>query len=345
MMNLLGNYFSALSSNIEPLLEEINGEMDSEASPTYQLAKFRRKTFGKVMRLVSSVESHIMWQHWEPTIGGSFPTETYEDIFACNLRITGYLMLMSYALTYDPLMGREDKTHKNDGKFEQEGGTSGGWRVLRDHHQRMRPNAKALQRLELTNHTVLSTLTMLSNTMLSGQRLPPFLPLPRHDEMTGSLAQLWNMDTMGESNEQEDSPLRHSYSGKDGDFSLRLMDLRQRRPDHAAKKFTGRGYGFRGGEIDKGRPGETKTEGRLTMDDRVYFLTQVCGMMVCHELESLARAVSRLVGVVDFNLYTDGSKRIDSMEGHALERPLSQDSASASVGKGKSIIGSEPSRS
>lgn len=342
-MYLLGNYFSVLSSNAEPLLEDGVGKSGSTTTPRYQLVEVRRKTFSKVMRLISSVESHIMWQHWEPAIGGSFPTKTYEEIFASNTRIMGYLILMSYALTFGPLMGKEDETFKDNEKLELEVGTSDGWTGSRD-HQRRRPNAKALQRLELTQHTILSTLTMLSNAMLSGQRLPPFLPIPQHGEVTRSLTRLLEIDTVAESNGHDDSALTHLYSSRDGDVTLRLIDLRQKQHSYTAKKLVSRENRFRRSDIDDASSNNAKTQDPLNMGLRIYFITKVCGALICDELEGLARAVSRLVGIVDFNLHIDASKRVDNMEGQAVET-LSQELTSASVGKGKSIIGSKPSRS
>lgn len=347
MMYLLGNYFSVVSSTVESLLENGAGHVDSEPSPTNHLMKVRRKIFGKVMHLASSVESHIMWQRWEPSISGSFPAKTYKEVFACNTHITGYLMLMSYALTYTPLTDKAGETYDDNEKAEQE--AAGAIKVQsesRDNRGR-RPKAKVLQRVELTHHTVLSTLTMLSNALLSGQRLPPFFPMPRHYETARNLIRLSEIDTLRESTGHDNSTLSDLYSSKHGDLALRMIDLRQGRHNRDAKQVIKCDRRFRSGEINGASSSNPKVKDPLSMELRVYLLTQVCGALVCDELEDLARAVGRLVGIMDFSFSIDaGNGDIDvddDKESQAEERPLSESSVAASGGKGKAVKGPQPS--
>ncbi|KAF5127279.1 hypothetical protein E5D57_008209 [Metarhizium anisopliae] len=346
-MYLLGNYFSVVSSTVEALLQNGAGHIDSQPPPTNHFMKVRRKIFGKVMRLSSSVESHIMWQRWEPSIGGSFPDKTYEEVFACNTHITGYLMLMSYALAYTPLTDKAGDTYYDNEKAEQDAaGVIEVQSESRDSRER-RPNAKVLQRVELTHHTVLSTLTMLSNALLSGQRLPPLLPMPRHYETARNLIRLSEIDTIRESTGHDNSTLSDLYSSNHGVLALRMIDLRQGRRNRAAKQVIKRDGRVRSGEMNGASSSNPKVNDPLSMKLRVYLLTQVCGALVCDELEDLARAVSRLVGIVDFSFSIDaGNGDVDvdgDRESQAVERPLSESSAVASGGKGKAVMGPQPS--
>ncbi|KAH0597890.1 hypothetical protein MHUMG1_04262 [Metarhizium humberi] len=243
VMYLLGNYFSVLSSTMEAQLEEGAGTGDSETAAACRLVKVRRKIFGKVMRLNSSIESHIMWQRWEPNIGGSFPTDAYEEMFERNTRITGYLMLMSYVLASASLT--EQTYTDNDSTEQQAAGASDA-------------EAEAAYLRE------------------------------RHDRTTK----------------------RYIRS-----------DRRSRR---------GEVGGARGGSF-----GSSKVNDPMTTGLRVYLLTQVCGALVCDELEALARVVGRLVGIVDFgSSVTSGNGHVDledDTENLAVEKPTSEHSAAASA--------------
>ncbi|KAM6514346.1 hypothetical protein FALCPG4_015494 [Fusarium falciforme] len=178
---LLANYLSVIISAMQTQLEGTAGDIGSATSPAYHLLSVRRKIFGKFVRLMSSIESHLAWQRWEPTIGGSFPFQAYQEVIMRTARIMSYLTLMSYALTHPP------RTHKTEDSDEEQvedraAGApdadadvqdNGWWLAL----------AEVLPRVEPTHHTALSILTLLSNSMFSGQSLLPYLPLPQPFEM------------------------------------------------------------------------------------------------------------------------------------------------------------------
>lgn len=50
----------------------------------------------------------------------------------------------------------------------------------------IRQLADVLGKAAPSNHPIISTMTLLSNSLASGQSLPPFLPLPRPYELTNS---------------------------------------------------------------------------------------------------------------------------------------------------------------
>jgi len=56
------------------------GSMDLPGTPAHRLLKVRQKLFSKLMLLLPSLQAHADWQKWEPTIGGRFPREAYEEI-------------------------------------------------------------------------------------------------------------------------------------------------------------------------------------------------------------------------------------------------------------------------
>ncbi|EXK77930.1 hypothetical protein FOQG_17379 [Fusarium oxysporum f. sp. raphani 54005] len=343
---LLANYFSVITSTMQSQLEETAGDIESETPPVYPLLKARRKIFGKVLRLMSSMECHLVWQRWEPTIGGRFPVETYQEIIMRSARIMSYLTLMSCALTHPSRM-RETEKDSDDEQAEGQAASASDADADAQDSRWWRALSEVLPGVELTHHAVLSTLTLLSNSMLSGQSLPPFLPLPRPYEMTRRLMQSPTDGTAAES-DQDDHPLlpRQDSSGGYGNPGLTTIDLRQEAPDHVAEKCVRGDPQPQSEEADIAFIGNTKILDAHNVELRGYAefaVIQVCSTLVCDDLEGLMRAVSRLVGVVDFSVRVDAGGR-DSRASEAAQRRLARRRTTRNVrGKGKAIRGSEAS--
>ncbi|KAK4043842.1 hypothetical protein C8A01DRAFT_43220 [Parachaetomium inaequale] len=299
-------YPSTLNSNVHGTA----GDVNTPGTPAHQLFKVGRKIFGKVMMLVPSMSQHSEWQKWEPTIGGKYPREAYDNIIMRSTRIMAYLTLTSYTLMHPTRVRLSDRGG---------GGEHDERRPRRSHirgaslslHSRSRcPSASTTNRewmtaladvldvLKPTHHTVLSTLTLLSNALLSGQSLPPFLPLPRPYEMTRQLMRMRQsaLSVPAMTIEEEDI----------GDGApIRMVDSR-----------TGLdAYG--GGNGNNKRYGDARRDLAVAniLDPRnieqpgyaEFAVLQVCTTLVCDDLEGLMRAVSGLVGVVDFGFRIGGS--------------------------------------
>jgi hypothetical protein len=85
---LLANYFSAIQETMKTKLrDEVTSEdPNSPNAVASRLQTVRESIFGKLAVLLPSIEEHLKFQHWEPTIGGSFPREVYEDILLRSKR-------------------------------------------------------------------------------------------------------------------------------------------------------------------------------------------------------------------------------------------------------------------
>ncbi len=118
---------------------------------------------------------HAAWERWEPTIGGRFPRQAYQEIVTRSRRIMNYLTIMSHTLTNQP----QDQRDPKEGRETED--DSRGWIKALD---------QALSTLQPTHHTILSTLTLLSNSLISGQSLPALIPLPRPYGLTQRLMSL-----------------------------------------------------------------------------------------------------------------------------------------------------------
>jgi len=269
-MYVLGNYFSTAISTFESRVAEVEGAGDEKASrASHHISSARRKTFEKVIRLVSSVETHIQWQRWEPVIGGRFPTETYEEITMRTTRLMGWISLMSYALT------RPRASHRAEGKAraEREGrkpGASGGRTTSPGEGQ----HAPGLEGIEETHRAVLSVLASLSSSLLSGRRLPP---LERISRPHGTI---WRPRLLVDESVPQPRPSQS-----------RSPDAQPVGDDEAGVATT-----------------KSMTRYRPDVELSGFFITELCIDLICDDVDGLTRAVRGLVGEVDFSVRSDNGK-------------------------------------
>ncbi|KAK3989450.1 hypothetical protein QBC44DRAFT_327370 [Cladorrhinum sp. PSN332] len=284
---LVANYFGVISSTLRSNLDGTAGDISTPGTPAHHLHKIGRKIFGKVMMLIPSMSQHSEWQRWEPTIGGKFPREAYDDIILRSTRIMAYLTLISYTLMH-PTQTFSKISEEETGNDEElpprtpsvASSQSREW---------LDAMTKVLTTLKPTHHTILSTLTLLSNSLLSGQSLPPFLPLPKPYELTRRLMRLG-----------------HHSNNQNEDGDEKITDLS---PIHLVNSRTGQDdYDHSYGNDNDKNKRQAKAAAELldpkNMEQPGYAefaVLQVCTTLVCDDLSGLVRAVSGLVGVVDFS--------------------------------------------
>lgn len=207
-----------------------------------------------------------------------------------------YLTLMSYTLTWHPHMRNETRKAASDNIW-------------------LHAFAEVLANISPTQHAIVSTLTLLSNSLLSGQSLPPFLPLPKPYEMTRQLLRLSNEHgppAQGAAAAAEGDPLLNpgdkTESVADSGFVGPGIDTRTK-PSVTTDKNVAQQQDSR--PLLAQGPAAMRTGNILdarNMEQRGYIefaVLQVCGTLVCDDLEGLVRAVGSLVGIVDFSLRVD----------------------------------------
>ncbi|KAM7193793.1 Protein of unknown function (DUF2422) domain containing protein [Naviculisporaceae sp. PSN 640] len=350
---LVANYFSIVNSTLQSRLDDTEGDPDDPKSPARQLLKLRHKIYGKVMLLLPSLSQHSYWEKWEPTVGGKYPREAYDEIILRSTRIMGYLTLMAYTLTHPVPFSPDTPPEKREASethvpnLEPATQNDRAW---------LDALADVFESLSPTNHTILSTLTLLSNSLLSGQSLPPFLPLPRPYEMTRRLMRLSHAHEHHHhhhhpsvsSSESENSDtssvdvpaikMLNTSTGQD-DLDITAMNACNHRNKTKNKRDTMASLESGGGYIN--------TEDLLdprNMEQPGYAefaALQVCSTLVCDDLEALVKAVSGLVGVVDFSFRVTGSQSDMSMPGSGseigslAERRTGDENVRKRKGKGK----------
>lgn len=305
---LLANYFGVIHSTLKSNVQGTIGDINVHGTPAHHLYKVTRKIFGKLMMLIPSMSQHSEYQKWEPTIGGKFPRDAYNDIIKRSNRILSYLILTSYTLMHPTRLRVRDRLMDDFSGAERQGRFPGGFRsrpqtlssrcpsVSSANHEWLTALAEVLEILKPTHHTILSTLTLLSNSLLSGQSLPPFLPLPKPYEMTRQLMKLSKSSADVALYDPDGVPVRmvSSRTGREDEYHL---DLHR---DAALANILGPR------NIEK--PGYAE-----------FAVLQVCTTLVCDDLEGLMEDVSRLVGVVDFDFHFGVSESSLNLE-HSLRR-------------------------
>ncbi|KUI65028.1 hypothetical protein VM1G_01178 [Cytospora mali] len=251
VLYLLANYSGVIYTTMKGTMSGTLGDMEVPGCPAYNLFKIRRKLFGKLTLLLPSLQMHANFQKFEPTIGGKFPEEQYQEIILRSTRMMNYMTLMSYILTWEAKEPSEDSDKE--------------W---------MRVLSEGLDDVSPVHNQVLSTLTLLSNCLLSGQSLPPYMPLPKPYEM-----------------------MRH------------LVGLPMK-PRHKHRRGVGSsGTAAEGHVPEQEAHGEDDIEAWSLLDARnmeqkgytEFAVIQVCSTLIIGDLEGLIKTVGDLVGTVDFS--------------------------------------------
>ncbi|KAH6627549.1 hypothetical protein F5144DRAFT_603805 [Chaetomium tenue] len=311
---LLANYFGVISTTLKSNVHGTAGDVNTPGSPAHQLFKVGRKIFGKVMMLVPSMSQHSEWQKWEPTIGGRFPREAYDNIIMRSTRIMAYLTLTSYTLMHPTRVRLSDRSgEQHDERRPRRSHLRGGSQSL--HSRSRHPSASTTNRewmaaladvldiLKPTHHTILSTMTLLSNALLSGQSLPPFLPLPRPYEMTRDLMRMRQAAAAAAAASASVPTIMVEDDVGDG-APIRMVDSRTGLDDFVSMNKSPPGVGRRDHAVANILdPRNIEQPGYAE-----FAVLQVCTTLVCDDLQGLVQAVSGLVGVVDFSFSFDGSE-------------------------------------
>ena len=72
------------------------GDPESHDSPAHKLGKARRAVWDKELALISSLRQHAAWSAWEPTFGGRFPKEIYDDMIEKNFKYVHQSIVLTH---------------------------------------------------------------------------------------------------------------------------------------------------------------------------------------------------------------------------------------------------------
>ncbi|KAI1432726.1 hypothetical protein GGR50DRAFT_672751 [Xylaria sp. CBS 124048] len=263
-LHLLANYFSVIHETLKNKHTGTGGDHNLKGTPAYRLAKHRLRLFDKLMLLLPSLQQHLDFQRWEPAIGGKFPRAPYEDIIQRAARINSYLTLLSYTIGGGGVGG--------DGKRSLTISMDNSTSLSKEVQTACKHNALAVLLADLspTQHSIVSTLTLLSNALESGQSIPPHLEISRPYELTHQL------DACNAAISSIDDAKTHHHNNNHN-HNHNHDNLNHHKSSNDAKNtMTPAGYAE-------------------------CAVLQVCSLLVCDDLQGLIESVSKLVGVVDFS--------------------------------------------
>ncbi|KAL2280846.1 hypothetical protein FJTKL_12162 [Diaporthe vaccinii] len=331
VLYLLANYSSVVHTTMKATMSGTVGDMEIPGTPAHSLFKVRRKLFGKLTLLLPSLQMHANFQKFEPSLGGKFPEEQYQDIILRSTRIMNYCTLMSYVLTYLAPKGPAENSDKD-------------W---------MHVLGEVFEDVSPVHNQILSTLTLLSNSLLSGQSLPPYLPLPRPYEMTRHLL---SMRADGDHKSASKAARHSSTSSSASSASSSSSSTHSTTP--AAQDTDGEpsNPSPNSRQDDKRQQEQHRSlDARSLLDARnmeqkgytEFAVLQVCSTLIVGDLEGLIATVAGLVGTVDFSFRVEhnesdssvsdlGSvRRVGTWASRAAEARAAASSGGGEKGKGK----------
>lgn len=198
-----------------------------------------------------------------------------------------YCTLMSYVLTYLAPKGPAENSDKD-------------W---------MHVLGEVFEDVSPVHNQILSTLTLLSNSLLSGQSLPPYLPLPKPYEMTRHLLSMSADGTPSRHHKHARGAAHHSSASSSA--SSTSTSSSSTHSINAAPQDTDGGPSdpHPSTQHDDRRQQDRPLEARSLLDARnmeqkgytEFAVLQVCSTLIVGDLEGLIATVAGLVGTVDFS--------------------------------------------
>ncbi|KIY04117.1 uncharacterized protein Z520_00809 [Fonsecaea multimorphosa CBS 102226] len=160
---LMANYYSCMHSTVEMHLRTSPDlAMDKKNNPMRKLSKARRKVFDKLIVMLNRLREHSQFLKYEPTFGGKFPKETYDELIVHMQSLFNYMALTAYS----------------SNAFSSESEES-EWLKL---FKRVTANST------ITSHALTSTLCLVSASITNSQPLPPYISVARPIDIAGQLA-------------------------------------------------------------------------------------------------------------------------------------------------------------
>ncbi|KAK6385065.1 hypothetical protein LTS17_002628 [Exophiala oligosperma] len=193
---LLGNYYACTHSTVEMKLRLGARANDADKkSPMRKLDKARVQCFGKMLGMMNRLREHSAFTVYEPTFGGKFPKQTYDELIAHLQSLFNYMSLINYSSQAfvtrpDPKTSDEDdqggRTDKNADQGHAMGRTPNRYTEsewLTD-FRRLTANAS------VTSHELTSTICLVAASVSNAQPLPPYVRVPPPIHLADQLARI-----------------------------------------------------------------------------------------------------------------------------------------------------------
>lgn len=176
---LLANFYSCVQTTVELRLHQgTSADPNNTKVIGARLDKARHKLFDKCITMLSRLREHSRFIKFEPTFGGRFPKEEYDELINSAQRIFNYISITLYS----------------SGAFaSQPGDEENSW---------LKEFRSFVSELNLTPHSLTSTLYLVSASMVNAQPLPPYLNVLSPNALTQKMErvepELLNVRHVGE---------------------------------------------------------------------------------------------------------------------------------------------------
>ena len=161
---LMANYNSCTHSTVETRLRTSPAlSQDKRDDPMYQLDKARYQCFDKIVVMLNKLREHSSFTKYEPTFGGKFPKQKYDEIITHMQSMFSYMALTAYS------------SHT----FHSPDAEESAW--LRDFK-------KVTAGSRLTSHDLTTTLCLASASITEALPLPPYINVPHPVNIADQLA-------------------------------------------------------------------------------------------------------------------------------------------------------------
>ncbi|EXJ84277.1 hypothetical protein A1O3_04944 [Capronia epimyces CBS 606.96] len=152
---LMANYYSITHSTVETKLRHGSlARQNDKSCPMRKLDKAREKVYEKIMVMMNRLREHSAFTVYEPTFGGKFPKQAYDELIGHMQKLFNYMALTSWS--------SQAFNSSPDGQESE-------W--LRDFR-------RLTAQSHITSDELTSTLYLLSSSMSNVQPLPPYIRLP-----------------------------------------------------------------------------------------------------------------------------------------------------------------------
>ncbi|KAK5216438.1 hypothetical protein LTR72_010612 [Exophiala xenobiotica] len=188
---LLANYYACTHSTVEMKLRlgaQANDSSSSKNSPMGKLDKARTKCFEKTMSMMNRLREHSNFTTYEPTFGGKFPKQTYDELIAHLQSLFNYMALINFSSeafvtgTGESAAGQKGGADADVGRQAQAQDESESDSEWLSDFRRLTANAR------VTSHELTSTLCLVAASMANSQPLPPYVRVPPPIHLADQLA-------------------------------------------------------------------------------------------------------------------------------------------------------------
>jgi len=177
---LLANYYACTHSTVEMKLRlGAQANDSSKNSPMGKLDKARTKCFEKMLGMMNRLREHSSFTTYEPTFGGKFPKQTYDELIAHLQSLFNYMALINFS---------SQAFVTGESGAGEKGASDVGRQQAQDESEWLADFRRLTAKTRVTSRELTSTLCLVAASMANAQPLPPYVRVPPPIHLADQLA-------------------------------------------------------------------------------------------------------------------------------------------------------------